>query len=434
MKQRGRHRRRRRGRAVRAFLTGTALALTAAATMISASQATVTGDPGALKPLTAAADTDALRLTEDPVPRASLDRLAAEMGPPVGVGTVLGGADRVLRDSVDCTAAEREALPVSPTAARAYCWNTDDTQGWRPGAVTTSGDADDDGLWGAHRVVLSGWSRASGPTPDRGLARIALVDAGNLNRLTYSWALLAVPVDGGRDYRGLVSQVSGMVWYQNKLLVTTDDGDRAALYVYDMNRIHRATVAGEAIGRVPGGWSAHGARYVLPAVAVYRAAGGADAPHPAAVSLDRSTTPDTLVAGEWTLDGSDQGARLWRYALDRDPGRAGLLAPDASGQVRATQAYRTKLSGVRGVLAYHGAWYLTRDADDGEGDGDGPGTMWRQDTEGARAARCGAAESRACWSPGTESLSYAEASGEVWAQSGRTLFSLPLASIDRSAE
>lgn len=46
MKQRGRHRRQKRGRALRAFLAGTALALTAAATMISASQATVGDKPG----------------------------------------------------------------------------------------------------------------------------------------------------------------------------------------------------------------------------------------------------------------------------------------------------------------------------------------------------------------------------------------------------
>ncbi|MFF8972914.1 hypothetical protein [Streptomyces sp. NPDC014995] len=429
MKHRGRHRRRRRGRALRAFLTGTALALTAAATMISASQATVTDGPGALKPLTASADTDALRLTESLVPRASLDRLAAEMGPPVGVGAVLGGADRTLRDAVDCTDAERRALPVSPTAARAYCWNTDDTEGWQSGAVTTSGDADDDGLWGAHRVILSGWSRSAGPAADRGLARVAFVDAGNLNRLTYTWALLAVPVDGGRDYRGLASHVSGMVWYQDKLLVTADEGERTALYVYDVNRIQRATVTGEAIGRVPGGWSAHGYRYVLPAVASYRLSGGPDAPHPGALSLDRGTAPDSLVAGEWTLDDGERGARLWRYAFDTAPGRAGLLASDDGGRVRATEAYRTEATGVRGVLAHGSAWYVTHAAaPDGR-----HGTLWRQDTDGSRAATCGADSSHHCWSPRTESLSYWAETGEVWTQSDRVLFSLPLASIDGSA-
>ncbi|MER6414439.1 hypothetical protein [Streptomyces humidus] len=440
MRQRGRHRRRRRGRALRAFLSGTALALTAAATMISASQATVTHDgPGPLKPITTSAETRKLQLREDLVPGAALDRLAAGMGRPVGVSAVLDEADRTLRDAIDCSQAERRALPLSPTATRAYCWNTDDTQGWRAGAVTTSGDADDDGVWGANRVILSGWSRSGGTTADHGLARVGFVKAGDLNHLSYTWALLAVPVDGGRDYRGLVSHVSGMVWYQDKLLVTADDGDRAALYVYDMNRIQRATVSGDAVGRVPGGWSAHGYRFVLPAVGSYELSGGSDAPRPATVSLDRSTVPDSLVAGEWTLDDGDRGARLWRYPFSAAPGRAGLLAADAAGQVHSPQAYETKLTGVRGVLSYGEQWYVTRAA----GPSDRLGTLWRQtadaDKAGGKAsasgaAVCGDAETHSCWSPQTESLSYWEATGEVWTQSGRALFALPLASIDRTTE
>ncbi|MET7651021.1 hypothetical protein [Streptomyces sp. NPDC005486] len=436
MKQRGRHRRRRRGRALRAFLSGTAVALTAAATMISASQATVTDHgPGDLKPLTASADTGELRLTENRVPQASLDRLAAGMGRPVGVGAVLAGADRSLRDAIDCTPAERRALPVSPAASRAYCWNTGDTAGWQPGGVTTSGDADDDGVWGANRVILSGWSRTDGTAADRGMARVGFVNAGDLNHLSYTWALLAVPVDGGRDYRGLVSHVSGMVWYQDKLLVTADDGDRTGLYVYDMNRIQRATVAADAVGRVPGGWSANGYPFVLPAIGSYELSGDSDAPHPATVSLDRSTVPDSLVAGEWTLDDGDRSARLWRYPFSTAPGHEGLLATTATGRVRASEAYRTELTGVRGVLSYGAKWYVTRAA----GPRDVHGTLWRQDAgrpddeaDESKAAVCGAKEKHDCWSPQTESLSYWEATGEVWTQSGRTLFALPLASIDRT--
>ncbi|MDX3311392.1 hypothetical protein P1S61_20445 [Streptomyces sp. ME08-AFT2] len=445
MRQRGRHRRRRRGRALRAFLSGTALALTAAATVISASQATVTHDgPGDLKPLTAASEVAGLRLTENMVPQASLDRLAAGMGRPVGVSAVLDGADRTLRDAIDCSPAERRALPVSPTATRAYCWNTDDTAGWRPGAVTTSGDADDDGVWGSNRVILSGWSRSGGAAADRGLARVGFVDAADLGHLSYTWALLAVPVDGGRDYRGLVSHVSGMVWYQDKLLVTADDGDRSALYVYDMNRVQRATVAGDAVGRVPGGWSAHGYGFVLPAVGSYELSGGSGAPRPSTVSLDRSTAPDSLVAGEWTLDDGDRGARLWRYPFSTAPGHAGLLATGANGRVTASEAYTTKVTGVHGVLSYDARWYVTRAA----GPHDTHGTLWRQSSGegeadgghgaggangGSGAAVCGAADRHGCWSTQTESLSYWAATGEVWAQSGRALFALPLASIDRTS-
>ncbi|MET9390636.1 hypothetical protein ABZY20_09550 [Streptomyces sp. NPDC006624] len=434
MKHRGRHRRRRRGRALRATLAGTALALTAAATMISASQATAPDAPGALAPVGVSTQAGRLPLAERRVPEAWLDRLASEMGRPVGVSAVLDGADRAVRNASDCPAAEKHDLPVEPAATRAYCFAGSDTRGWRPGAVTTSGDADDDGRWGGNRVILSGWTRGGagggsldGPAPERGLARVAFVDANDSARLRYTWALLAVPVDGGRDYRGLSSPLSGMVWYQDKLLVTTRDGDRDALYVYDLDRIQRATVDSGAIGRVRGGWAAHGSRYVLPAVGSYALPGGDD-PRPATVSLDRSTSPDSLVAGEWVPADGDRGTRLWRYPLSRDPARSGLLATDSAGRADPVEAYETKTTGVRGVLARGSGWYLDRAA----GGPGGHGTLWRQDAEGARATECGTDGTRQCWSTRPGSLSYWEETGEVWSQSGRMLFALPLASIDRA--
>jgi hypothetical protein len=436
MKHRGRHRRRRRGRALRATLAGTALALTAAATVISASQATVADAPGALKPVSASAGAGRLPLAEHRVPGEWLDRLASEMGRPVGVGAVLEGADLPLRDAADCSASEKHSLPVEPAATRAYCFGGSDTRGWRAGAVTTSGDADDDGRWGGNRVILSGWTRGAeggsldGPAPGQGLAKVAFVDANDPARLRYTWALLAVPVNGGRDYRGLVSPLSGMVWYQDKLLVTTREGDRDALYVYDMDRIQRATVESDAVGRVGSGWAAHGYRFVLPAVGSYTLPGGDGASRPATVSLDRSTSPDSLVASEWVPADGDRRTRLWRYALSREPARSGLLATGSSGKADPVEAFETKTADVRGVLSRRSGWYLDRAA----GSPGGHGTLWRQDTDGARAARCGTDGTRHCWSGGSGSLSYWEETGEVWSQSGRMLFALPLTSIGRALD
>ncbi|MFD5478730.1 hypothetical protein [Streptomyces hawaiiensis] len=436
MKHRGRHRRRRRGRALRATLAGTALALTAAATMISASQATVADAPGALKPISASDGAGRLPLAEHRVPGVWLDRLASQMGRPVGVGAVLEGADLPLRDASDCPASEKHSLPVEPAATRAYCFGGSDTRGWRAGAVTTSGDADDDGRWGGNRVILSGWTRGAeggsldGPAPGQGLAKVAFVDANDPARLRYTWALLAVPVDGGRDYRGLVSPLSGMVWYQDKLLVTTREGGRDALYVYDMDRVQRATVESDAVGRVRGGWAAHGYRFVLPAVGSYTLPGGNGSSRPATVSLDRSTSPDSLVASEWVPADGDRRTRLWRYALSREPARSGLLATDSSGEADPVEAYETKTADVRGVLSRRSGWYLDRAA----GNRGGHGTLWRQDTGGARATECGTDETRHCWSGGSGSLSYWEETGEVWSQSGRMLFALPLTSISRALD
>ncbi|MFE9353266.1 hypothetical protein ACFYPB_03505 [Streptomyces olivaceoviridis] len=444
MKHRGRHRRRRRGAALRAVLTGTALALTAAATLITASQADVTDNPGALKPLTSPADTSRLRLQEHLVAARSLDRLTSAMGRPVGVDAVLRSTDRALRQGEDCATGDRASLPVAPAATRAYCWDPADTAtgDWRPASVTTSGDADEDGVWGTHRVVLAGWthSTTTGRPAERGLARVAFVDADDPAHLSYRWVLLVVPVDGGRDYRGLASGLSGMVWYQNKLLVTTTAGGADALYVYDLDHIQRTTVDGPAIGRVAGGWSADGHAFVLPAVASYRFASGRCAPSgppcPGALALDRGTTPDSLVAAEWTAPGGHRRARLWRYAFSDDPARAGLLATDPWGRADAVEAYRTRADGIRGLLSYRkpGAdrpsWYVGRLPESQ----DGHGGLWRQDTRGARAARCGADASDRCWAQDAGSLSYWQETGEVWSLSDRMLFALPLAELDRSLD
>ncbi|MFE1441263.1 hypothetical protein [Streptomyces sp. NPDC058739] len=437
MKHRGRHRRRKRGRALRAFLTGTALALTGAATMISVSQATVDENPG---PLTATADASG-RLTEDLLPSRTLDRLTREMGRPVGIGALLAGPDHSLRPAAACTTAERAALPAAPATTRTHCWDPADTGGRHPGAVTTSADADDDGAWGTHRVVLAGWSTATaGSGADDGtaagntkeaaarsarpvLARVSFVDADPSHHPAYTSALLVVPVNGGRDYRPLASDLSGMVWYEDKLLVTSDH----AVYVYDMHRILRTTVSAPSAGRVPGGWSAYGMRYVLPAVGAYRLAPGA--PGPGALSLDRSTAPDSLVLTQRTAgDGEDGGTLLRRYAFSTDPDRNGLLATGATGQADPVETLRTEATDVRGVLSHRSGWYVSRA---GEG---GPGSLWRQDTEGARVTECGTDRASHCWSASTASLSYGERTGEVWTQSGRMLFALPLSEIDRALD
>jgi hypothetical protein len=266
----------------------------------------------------------------------------------------------------------------------------------------------------------------------RTLSRVVFVDTDAPGRPRHVSALLVVPVDGGRDYRGLASPVSGMAWYRDKLLVTAGAGDRTALYVYDVDRLLRAGVGGDAVGRVPGGWSAHGYRYVLPAVAAYRPAAGG--PRPAALSLDRTTTPDSVVAAERVPADAARPARLWRYALREGPADAGPLAADRAGHVDAVEAYETRATGIGGVLAHRpagsgrGAWYLSHAA----GAPAGRAALGRQNDEGAEVVECGADRSRHCWSADARSLAYREDTGEVWSQSGRMLFALPLSSLDAS--
>ncbi|CAM5327531.1 hypothetical protein SHIRM173S_05005 [Streptomyces hirsutus] len=140
--------------------------------------------------------------------------------------------------------------------------------------------------------------------------------------------------------------------------------------------------------------------------------------------------PDSLVAHEAFAEDHDGPTRLWRYAFDDDRARAGLLATDPLLRADPVSAYETKLTHVRSVLSYGSGWYLGWMT----GTPDERGTLWRQDTEGARPTRCGADETHRCWSGPSASLSYWQETGEVWSETGRMLFALPLTSVDGSLD
>ncbi|MFS8197433.1 hypothetical protein ACLVWQ_01975 [Streptomyces sp. CWNU-52B] len=467
MTYRGRHRRRRKGRVLRATLSGTALALTAAAAIISTSQAAGSDNPGPLTKLTSSSEKSELQLRENLVDTSTLDTLQSGMGGAVGVDTVLKSANHPMRNKADCAPTESAALPVEPAATRAYCWDGEDatTQKWLPQSVTTSGDADSDGEWGPDRVILAGWShndaKAGEPSADKGLARVAFIDANDPKNLKYRWVLLVAPLSDGKDFEAVRSHVGGMVWYQDKLIVTAKNGadHDDALFVFDMNRILRADVDSSEVGRVDDGWSARGYKYVMPAMGSYSLTGGAcDAraadgrPCVASVSLDRTSTPDSLVANEWFDPDGTEPARVWRYPYSTASDRSGLLGSDAHGVVNADEAYETKAVGLQGVLSHRASgasepdWY-TGHASNSR---DRHGTLWRQDESAAKAAQCGSGGSYACWGQHTASLSYWQETGELWtltewatdkdkewkppAIPERVLYAVPLSAVDDAVQ
>ncbi|MDX3628925.1 hypothetical protein PV728_01080 [Streptomyces europaeiscabiei] len=479
MQHRGRHRRRRRGRVLRASLAGTALALTAAATLISTSQAAGGETPGALSSITSAAELGRLQLRETLTDSTGLNTLAREMGGGVGVDEVLRSANHAMRNEGDCFSTEKDNLPVEPVTSRAYCWEPGDAVNdrWVPGSVTTSRN---------NRVIAAGWTHSDvgsgtpgadstkagttgadhtgagntgadgtdvGAVDDEGLARVAFVDASDPANLRYRWVLLVVPTTGGQGFEGLRSRLGGMAWYEDKLIVTArgpqSRGQRDdSLYVFDLARFLRADVTdSDAIGRVGDGWSAHHYRYALPAVAAYSppAGRGCDArdndsvPCFGSLSLDRTSTPPTVVANERFRPGRDEPARVWRYALDITADRTGLLTTTGRESAAvATEAYETEATGVQGVLAHKGNWYVDQAAEES----DRHGTLWRQDEDGSEAARCAPDKadqksdlrSYACWGRHTASLSYSPETGEVWTLTDpipeRVLYAVKLSDVD----
>ncbi|TKA13234.1 hypothetical protein [Actinacidiphila oryziradicis] len=435
----------------------------ATATLLPAtpSQAAAGDNPGALRPLTSSSELAKLQLVEHRVPTASLDNLASLMGTSRGVSQVLASANHPMRNAASCDSTESAALPVDPQAESAYCWDSGDatTQDWLPQSVTSSGDADNDGSWGDNKVILAGWTNRT--TANGEMARVAFIDANDPSAFKYRWVLLTVPLNGGTDYKALKSHMGGMSWYQDKLYVTSydTDADHNVMYVFDMGRILQATVNSSAVGKVDGGWSADGYQYVMPAIGSYSLAGGGcstasdnNLPCFASISLDRSSTPDSLVATEWfSSSGSGGPARVWRYNFSTSD--AGWLSTDSSNDANATEAYETSAVGVQGVLSHKpsGAseanWYV----DDARGGVGQHGILWRQNSSGAMAAaNCGTDTAYACWGKHTESMSYWWSTGRVWtltewaanadaaweptAIPERVLYSVPLSSIDSSLD
>lgn len=425
-----------------------------------AQAATLVPTPGALLPNTSSAAMSKLELTENRVSATTISTLDGHL-PNVGMDTVLKSANHPMYDraSVGCTTTEFIAQPINPSASSAYCWDTEDarTQQFVPQGLTSSGDADDDGVWGTNKVILSGWTNNDGlegfPEEDRGLARVAFIDANTPGAFKYRWVLLVVPTNGGNDFAKLGSHLGGMVWYGNKLLVTASRGDAShnALFVFDFTHILQATVNSHEIGQVSGGYSAHGYQYLMPAIGSYSMGGGcADdsiTTYPCfdGLTMDRTTSPYSIVANEWRSSGGvPQPARIFRYALAAPGSAMPLVTSGGKAHADPTKSYVTNnAAGLQAVLANNGKYY----AADSLGSPGAHGIMWEMSTTGAATSHTcsGQPQANACWAEHSEGMSLWWSTQQLWSQTEwaadanghweqpaipeRVLFSVPFANM-----
>ncbi|MBZ3903458.1 MULTISPECIES: hypothetical protein [Streptomyces] len=381
------------------------------------------------------------RLLERRVSTATIAELDSRL-PNVGVGDVLASANHPMKsvNSGQCAAREAKALPVKPGYSSGYCWDTGDaiTQRWLPQGLTSSGDADNDGLWGTNKVILSGWksndtgffdeydpSKTKYPN-SRNLTRVAFIDANDPSAMKYRWVLLVVPTEGGANFDNLGANIGGMAWFGDKLMITAkgEDSRDNALFVFSMKHILQATVNDDAIGRVSGGYSAHGYQYVMPAIGSYglmnggcgTASGIACA---ASMSVDRSATPDSIVLNEWHSSSAPKIGRTWSYRLAA-PSEAGMpLEVDASGYAKVSEMYTADMSGVQGALWYTDpatgkrSWYLPKH----RGGPGQQGVYYNRDTQGRTTTSCtGTDSSGACWAAHSQGMSLWWNGKTVWSQ------------------
>jgi hypothetical protein len=349
--------------------------------------------------------------------------------PNAGVTQVLDSANHPM---AQCDSGEAASLPINPTATRKMCWDAGDatTTAWNPQGITTSGDADDDGSWGANRVILSGWHYTVAGER-RNDARIAFIDYNDPAHPRYRWVYLVDPNDTGTNFAAAKAHVGGMVWYGDKLLVSAVGGSKVAIRVFDLNHILQATDGADTIGRTGNGWAAHGYQYVMPEVGRYEYTAGActmanntGTPCFSSISLDRSTSPDTLVAAEYFDNGT--GSRLFRY-----PFGSGYLLAASSGVVSATAAHRSGVANAQGVLSWNGRWYVAHSSSTLHGQ------LWRVTTGATGVSKTctspGTTAKVMCWALHPQALTHWYSDGLVWSQSEapgeRAVFAVPLADL-----
>jgi hypothetical protein len=298
-----------------------------------------------------------------------------------------------------------------------FCWNSGDrdTADWYPQGITTSNDAYGVGTYEGRRVLMASWYDHA----DDGVAKGSRVSVVNLSSSTtapaYRHVLLAEPVTSGGEpsFKPVNVHAGGLAWYGNLLYVVDTTG---GLRVFDLDHLWRVSTGSSAtVGRQPdGSYHAFDYKYVLPQVAKYSdaTAGGYPQLQHSSVSLDRTSSPDSLVVSEYRSKADIADGHITRTVRVGIDSADRLLRESSDGVVRATEAYRTDLESVQGSTAIDGELFFSQSdgGDFSDPNSEGDLHTWRP---GASATtRHGNA-----FPPGPEDLSYDPTRDALWSLS-----------------
>ncbi len=285
------------------------------------------------------------------------------LAPHASLADVLGDLNRV--------ATATTTVPGGPAGvAVALRWNTedDDATTWIPQGLTGSADASASGLVGGRRVVLVSWyyTPPAGSTYEKGV-RIAFVDVTDAQAPRYRFALLVTPTGTAQapSLAPVTLHAGGIVWYGNYLyVVETSRGFR----VFDLSRMLELPTDVDEIGCSAGSCRAGLYKYAIPQIGAYTSMSTCS-PLFSYVSLDRSTTPPSLLSGEYcsaTACSAALAGRALRWPLDAASGRlrAGTSWPSEAVLLGQRQ--------VQGAASRAGTFYLSSSAPAG-----GAGALYR---------------------------------------------------------
>ncbi len=248
-------------------------------------------------------------------------------------------------------------------------WNTGDgdVDYWWPQGVTGStGPYDntiDKGKLDGRRVMMVSWYHKAEEDPNTSTykgVRVSIVDHTSTQTIKYRHVLLVEPIMVGNTatYRPLASKSSslhagGIAWVGDYLYIaSTSSGFR----VFDTRHImHVATGDKQLVGYQIGKdeYHAYNYAYILPQVGAYKLCASTCCSRFSFVSLDTSTTPKSLLAGEYVS--SSFVGRLHRWPIDEKTDR--LLVE--GGGVQSNEALFPGVTNMQGAMSYQGSYFVS---------------------------------------------------------------------------
>ncbi|KFY47230.1 hypothetical protein V494_00094 [Pseudogymnoascus sp. VKM F-4513 (FW-928)] len=301
------------------------------------------------------------------------------------------------------TNANRQLVKKNPSTGsgkrlESWAWNSGDdkTAKYFPQGISGSGDALGAGKWEGHDVWAVSWYQKEAKAGEKKKARISFID-----RKTHKYRhVLLVEPSADDDFKEVSVHAGGIAWYGDALyVVDTDNG----LRVFNVSSMF-SVGAGDRVGKDPktGKYSANNYAYVLPQMWKFDwKSKQPDSPFRHSwVSLDRSTTPDSLIIGEYQESDAKTPIRVVRYPLDYTTRKL----KTTSNVATATYASCINILKMQGGMSWKNKFYFTRSASPAA-------DLWTWVSGKAAKLSKG-------WLPsGAEDLSYNESKGECVAVS-----------------
>jgi hypothetical protein len=227
---------------------------------------------------------------------------------------------------------------------------------WWPQGITTSADAAAHGLVHGRALVMTSAYSHDVDGLHKG-ARLSILDVTDPAAIRYRHVLLVEPYlrdDGSVDVRPVKLHAGGIVWHGDHVHVAGTARGFSSFRLDDIVRVGANDRS--RIGARAGGVDVFGYRYVLPVRFTYdaRTPDGSPKMRYSFASLDRSSTPHALVAGEYGRD--KQTSRLVRYEIDP---ATSLLRADDDGSCRPLELLDDGVPGMQGAAVVDGTWFVT---------------------------------------------------------------------------